>query len=118
MKPSVYIETSIISYLASRPSRDVVHAARQQITHVWWERRSKFALFASDLVVREASAGDLKAADKRLAALDNIPLLHVSTDAAVLTDELLRLGGLPKKAAADALHIAVAAVHGVDYLLT
>jgi predicted nucleic acid-binding protein len=118
MKPKVYVETSVVSYLVSRPSRDVVQAAHQKLTLAWWDRCSQFSLFASDLVLREAKAGDPRAAARRLAALERVPLLHISEDAIDLAAALLRLGGLPKTAGADAFHIAVAAAHGMDYLLT
>jgi len=118
LKSKVYIETSIVSYLVARPSRDVVQAAAQKLTQAWWEDRGRFTLFASDLVLREAAAGDAKAAARRLEILAPITLVRVNAEAANLADGLLRAGGLPQRAGADALHIAVAAAHGLDYLLT
>jgi len=78
MAQSVYIETSIVSFLTSRASRDVVQAARQRVTQDWWIRRGKFSLFVSNLVLSEAAAGDPKASQRRLLALDGIPELKVS----------------------------------------
>jgi predicted nucleic acid-binding protein len=118
MKPTVYVETTIPSYLAAWPSRDLVRAAHQQITREWWAHRDKFDLYASRLVVQECQAGDTQAAADRLAVLAGIPLLREDADVATLAEALVRDVPLPEKAAADALHIATAAVHGVKYLLT
>lgn len=119
MKPKVYVETTVVSYLTSLPSRDLVVAAHQRITQDWWaNRREDFELYASQLVVQEARAGDAQMAGLRLAALDRVPLLGVSREAVSLARLLVEKGPLPEKAVADALHIAVATVHGVDYLLT
>jgi hypothetical protein len=119
MKPRVYLETTIPSYLAAWPSRDLIMAARQQITREWWDaRRDDFELFSSELVVDEASAGDSDAATRRLEALANIAILDSTSDAGVLADKLLNEIPLPPKAAADSLHIAIAATSGMEYLLT
>jgi hypothetical protein len=119
MNASVYIETSIVSYLTSRPSRDVRAAACQNITAEWWDhRRSDFDIFISEIVVAEASRGNAEAAGRRLAALDGIPELRISEEAKSLAKAMLNDGSLPPKAEIDALHIAVAAVNGIDYLLT
>ena len=118
MKPKVYLETTIISYLTAKPSRDLIIAAHQELTNEWWEnRRMHFDLFVSQLVIREAKAGDKNAAQKRLGILETIPLLELNENvislARVLTEKVI-----PKKAVEDALHIAIAAIHGMDYLLT
>ena len=118
MGPRVYIETTIPSYLTAWPSQDVLRAARQQLTKEWWGRRTAFDLYASRLVVEECRAGDAEAAAQRLAAMTGIPLLAKSEATAALADVLVRDVPLPRKAAADAVHIAVAAVNGTDYLLT
>lgn len=118
MKPRVYIETTIPSYLTAWSSRDLVRAAHQQITREWWERRDAFELLVSRLVLVECQAGDPTAAVARLAALDGIPLLEQTAEAVALARALVRDVPLPPKAAADAIHIATAAVHGVQYLLT
>ena len=118
MKPRVYIETTIPSYLTAWPSRDLIRAAHQQATREWWDRRAAFELVVSALVVRECEAGDPDAAAARLAALADLPLIAV-TDAAVgLAQDLVAGVPLPPRAGVDALHIATAAVHGIDYLLT
>ena len=116
---SVYIETSIVSYLTSRPSRDLRAAAWQQITVQWWEQeRPKHELYVSELVLAEAEAGDQTAAERRLAALQNLPVLDVTDEAKDLAVRLLSSDGLPSHVQADALHIATASVHAMDYLLT
>ncbi|MEW6356247.1 MAG: type II toxin-antitoxin system VapC family toxin [Planctomycetota bacterium] len=119
MKPSLYLETTIPSYLTSRPSRDLVVAGRQQITRDWWtRRRSRFKLFVSQVVLDEATEGDADAARDRLALIKTMPLLAVTDEVISLTETILRAKVLPKKAARDAAHIATAAVHGMNFLLT
>jgi predicted nucleic acid-binding protein len=119
MKKTVYIETSIPSYLTARPSRDIRVAAWQQITTQWWdEARADYDLFTSELVMVEASAGNPEAARRRLEALQGIAELPIDQEAQALADRLVSQGGVPAGAEADALHIAVAAVHRMDYLLT
>lgn len=119
MPARVYIETSIVSYLTARPSRDLIVAGHQQLTHEWWQtQRSRFQLYASQLVIREAGAGDPQVAAARLRILDELPLLEIRPEAVALSRRLLERGPLPQKAAADALHIAVSATNGVEYLLT
>ena len=116
---TVYIETSIASYLTARASRDLRAAAWQQTTIQWWEQeRPKYELFTSELVLVEARAGDTDAAQRRLAALNDLLLLGVTDDAKDLADRLMADGVMPVQAAADALHVAVASVHRMDYLLT
>ncbi|MBK7002419.1 MAG: type II toxin-antitoxin system VapC family toxin [Rhodoferax sp.] len=118
MKRKVYIETSVISYLTARPSRTILGAAHQQITLAWWETRSRYELLVSESVLRECSAGDPDAAQKRLAVLNDIPLLLVTEQALNIAESLVERGIIPAKAAEDALHIAIATANGVDYLLT
>jgi predicted nucleic acid-binding protein len=119
MRARVYIETSVISYLTARPSRDVVAAGHQQISLDWWERRRKdFDLVASLLVVNEARLGNPEMARRRLAVLEGIPLLEVTEAAQRLAVAIVQKGLLPETAYPDALHIGTAAVHQVDYLLT
>lgn len=119
MKPSVYLETSIVSYLAAWPSRDLIVAANQQITHSWWRsRRRAFDVLTSQWVLDEAARGDRDAARRRLALLQDMPLVEVTAEAHKLAAALMTQAGLAPRAEADALHIALAAVHGVEYLLT
>ena len=119
MRRTVYIETSIVSYLAARPSRDLITAAHQQLTALWWDRRrQEFDLYVSQLVLDEAAAGDLDAAQRRGAILETLPLLDITDEVTSLAAALVRGVPLPPRAGADALHIAVAACHGMDFLLT
>jgi hypothetical protein len=117
-KSRVYVETTIVSYLTARPSRDIVLAAHQQLTNEWWERRDRFDLFVSQAVITEASMGDADAARRRLLAIRSMPVLAVSGEAADLAEHFLKARAIPGKAAVDALHVAVAVVHGLDYVLT
>jgi len=117
--PKIYLETTIISYLAARPSKDLITAAHQQVTRDWWQnRRGDFDLFSSQLVIQESSAGDAAVAQKRLQLLSDISLVQVNVDCVSLARALVERGPIPEKAAVDALHIAIATVHGMDYLLT
>ena len=119
MKPKVYIETTIISYLAARPSRDLIVAGHQQITHEWWQTtRPHFAVVSSQLVMREAAAGDPEAAEARLAFLVGLTLLEISEEALTLAQRLLQTQAIPHDFPEDALHVASAVVNGIEYLLT
>jgi len=119
MKPKVYIETTVISYLTAWTARDVVAAGHQQITRDWWQNAAdRFELVASELVVNEARAGDPEAARSRLATLDSVTLLDITEEALELAQHLLKSGAIPEKAAEDAVHIAIAVTNGVEYLVT
>ncbi len=119
MKESVYIETSVVSYLTGRPSRDMVVAAHQELTRQWWDTRaSVFELVVSELVCEESSGGDAEASRRRLAAIAGVPVLETNDAAVALAERLVSRNLVPQESAADALHIAVAAVNGIDYLLT
>jgi predicted nucleic acid-binding protein len=119
VRAKVYIETTVVSYLTARPSRDVVIAGHQQTTHDWWQTcRDRFDLVASQLVVQEASAGGPEAARERLGVLATLTLLEVTEEASALAQELVKAEAVPEKAAEDALHIAIAVTNGVEYLLT
>ena len=119
MPPRVYIETTFVSYLTARPSRDLIVAAHQQISRDWWDhRRSDYELCISQLVLQEAGDGDPQAAQERLRVLATKNLLGITEEAVALAEQLVQAGALPAKAENDALHIAVAAVHRIPYLLT
>ncbi|MDP2828139.1 MAG: type II toxin-antitoxin system VapC family toxin [Sulfuricellaceae bacterium] len=118
MKRKVYVETSIISYLTARPSKNVIEAGHQQSTYLFWDRRSEFDLVASELVLTECGAGDALAASKRLDVLSTMPLLDITSRSVDLAKSLVAANIVPTKASEDALHIAIATVHFVDYLLT
>jgi hypothetical protein len=115
----VYLETTIPSYLTSRPSRDIIEAARQEITREWWEEhRQLFDLYVSQYVLDEAAGGDPDAARRRQRLLRGIPLLQTGEEVIELGEALLVKSAVPEKAAIDALHVAVATVHQMDVLLT
>jgi hypothetical protein len=116
---TVYIETSIVSYLRQKPSTQVVTAARQLLTHRWWDdERQNYELVVSQYVVDEASAGDPALAAERLEMLEGIPLLPNAREIPQIAAEIMSLGVLPAKAQVDALHIAAVAHHRIKYLLT
>ena len=115
----VYIETSVVSYYTSRPSRDLVTAARQQVTREWWETsRLGFETYVSTLVLEEAREGDQSAAERRLQALTGMPVLTITTKIEALAEAFVKPGPIPEEYVEDAVHIAVAAVNGMDFLLT
>jgi len=119
MKASLYLETTIPSYLTGRRTKDLIVAARQEVTHTWWDkRRSEFDLFVSQIVLDEVGEGDPESARRRLALLQGLPLLAVNEDVIALAEAIVRSRTLPEKAARDAAHVAVAAVHGIRFLLT
>ena len=119
MKPRVYIETTVASYLTARPSRDVISLARQEITRVWWrDKASGYERVISQLVLSEAAAGDAEAAQERLKVISGLPLLESSPEITRLAERFVRPDGLPAKAKDDAMHLAFCAVHAVPYLVT
>lgn len=120
MRPTVYIETSVISYLVARRNRrDLLVAANQELTQEWWEsRRHSFDLYVSAVVLAEAARGDQASAAARHAILQELALAEITDATMALAQGLLRNTGLPQNANEDALHIAVAATSGLDYLLT
>lgn len=94
-------------------------AANQEATRKWWdESRAKFELFISQLVIGEIGNGDPEAVKRRIAVVENLPELALTDKAEALAAKLLLGAALPQKAKADALHIGIATVHGMDYLLT
>lgn len=119
MAEIVYIESSIISYLTARPSRDIVTAARQAITIEWWSTRlAQYDPYISALVETEISTGDPVAAAQRMRIVANIPSLAITDDAQRLASDLVATRAVPANSVEDALHIAIAATQGANYLLT
>ena len=119
MKQRVYIETSVLSYLTSRPSKDKIVAAHQLVTKEWWKRQSsRFDLCVSEIVLREAARGDTKAAEKRLQIAATCIVLPLTDALLTVAEYFMDQGQMPKKSAEDILHIALATVHRVDYLLS
>jgi len=118
-RENVYVETSIISFLAARPTRDVVNLAKQEVTREWWQsHRPRFNLYISAAVVAEIKRGDAEAAKQRLMLIRGLPELDINDEVTYLYERLIAGRVVPATAVADALHIAVAAVHGITYLLT
>lgn len=119
MTETVYIETSILGYLTARPSRDLIVAANIEITRDWWEaRRNDFQLYSSQAVVKETSKGDVQVASQRLEIIRSLALLELNQSVINLAEQFLGRSNLPSKADIDAVHIAAATIHGMDYLLT
>jgi predicted nucleic acid-binding protein len=117
--PRVYLETSVVSYLVGRLSRDVIVLGNQELTREWWaSRRAEYDLYISEIVIGEAAIGDAELARQRLAIAESLRLLAVTEEAERLAPLLLKAAGLAPNAETDALHMAVAAVHGMDYLLS
>ena len=118
-KKTVYIETSVVSYLTARPTSNLVAAAWQKTTADWWDvHRSRFDLCTSALTIEEAGRGNPQAAERRIQALAGIVTLPITEAAVKLATALLQGRALPTSAQNDALHIGVAAANGVDYILT
>ncbi len=119
MSETVYIETSILGYLTARSTKNLILAANIEITRDWWEsRRNDFVLYTSEAVLEEVAQGDTEIADQRLEVLRDFPLLALNQDVQNLAVQFLVRSNLPSKARVDAIHIAAATVHGMDYLLT
>jgi len=116
-QPTVYIESSVISVHTARPSRNIQLLARQQYTHDWWETIDRYTPYISQIVQDEIAKGDVSAAAKRLKLVDWVPLLPFVDEVDRLAGQLLREKAIPFKARDDALHIAIAAIHSVDYVL-
>ena len=117
-RPTVYVETSVISYLVARPSTDLLTRAHQKTTQEWWAERARFQLYVSSFVADEAKQGEPAYATQRLGVIATLLVLDVPEDVDRVARALLLRGSLPRKAETDALHVAVAAVNGVDYLVT
>jgi hypothetical protein len=119
MKARVYLETSVVSYLTALPSRDLIVAAHQQITHEWWYvQRPKFELVVSPYVLLEASRGDPEMISRRMEILSPLPVLEETDGILELAEDYQSILRLPSAKALDAFHLAAASWHGIDYLLT
>lgn len=116
---SAYIETTFPSYYVARPSMNVIQAARQASTRAWWDGGcSGFDLFTSQEVLQEARLGDAHMARQRLELLSPLPKLQLTRTVGELAQRLIQVGLIPEQAASDAVHIAVASVHGMNHLVT
>jgi hypothetical protein len=116
---TVYIETTVVSYLVANPSREAVLAAHQQLTRQWWQyQRAAYQCLVSDETLAEAARGDAEQARLRLEALQGLPVLAITAEVENLADAVLQSGSLPPAARSDAIHLAAATLAGVDFLLT
>jgi len=115
-RPTVFVETTVLSYLVSRKAREQIYAARQTLTRAWWKQRHEFALFTSTTVRAECELGDPREVTKRLAVAGTMGLLQLTAEAEDLGEALVKLGALPEKAQTDALHLAVAAVGRMEFV--
>jgi predicted nucleic acid-binding protein len=119
MKETVYLETSVVSYYTGRPSRDVVVLAHQEITRQWWNKAlDEYEIFISQAVIDEASVGDPGASEERLKAIKDFLHLEINSKVGEMTDIYIAKLKIPPKAVGDAVHIAIASIHEVDYLVT
>ena len=118
MKRKLYIETSVISYLTARPSKDIIVAGHQASTRDLWDKLHFFEPYISELVYNEASKGDPTAAQARLEAIKNIPELDITEDCHLLAQLILNKGAIPQQFPEDALHIAIGAVHNIEFIVT
>lgn len=119
MKPTLYLETTIPSYLTAKSSRDIIQTARQQITSEWWENRlNEFDIYISQVVIDEASEGDPIASTKRMEAVKTFTLLEITEEVVDLAEKIIIGKIIPEKAIRDALHIAVATFHEMSFLLS
>ena len=117
-KPTVYLETTVVGHLAARPQADIAVAARQLASQRWWDIRDSYDVFVSQIVVDECAAGGATAATERLNTIAGLPLLNIKPEAELLAQFLMISHGIPPSEPRDALHIAIAAVNGIQYLLT
>lgn len=119
MKSTVYIETSVISYLTAKPSRDLIVAAHQQITNDWWENAlPNYAAFISPIVLEEISRGNADAVQSRLEKVATFPVLEVLPEVRNLADAYFSTLDIPEKARADTYHLAITSWHGMDFLVS
>jgi predicted nucleic acid-binding protein len=119
MKPTIYIETTIPSYYASKPSRDIIVLAHQEITRMWWDERLQlFEAYISPVVIEEAGRGNEEQAYKRLNLLSQFRILKATDEIEQLTETYMKKIGLPSKAIRDSAHLAFASAYGLDYLIT
>lgn len=119
MKESIYLETTVVSYYTSKPSRDIIVLAHQEITREWWPKaKERFDIYISEIVVEEAALGDPEAAKRRLEELKDFPHLELNDTVEEMANVYMEQLEIPEKAFRDAAHLAIASIHRVDYLVT
>jgi predicted nucleic acid-binding protein len=116
MKPRIYVETSVISYLAARPSADAINATRQHFSYQLWQKREQAQLLVSDAVIAEVQIGDAETVRNRMVYCNSLALLDVHPQAEALAEHLLCKKAVPAKAFTDAVHIAMAALHEIRFI--
>lgn len=117
--PTVYLETTIPSYLAARSSRDIIIAAHQQITRNWWrDARERFDVYISEAVLAEIRVGDPDVVTRRLAIIEGLPIVEINDGVRDLVRIYEQRLGLTGRARADLPHIAFAVAYAMDYLVT
>ena len=117
--PRVYLDPTVISYFVAAPSKNPQLALWQKESRRFWnDYQHRFAFVVSSTVLNEIRRGDAMQAKKRLAAVEQFTVLLKTPAAVALTQQLLAAGAVPESAALDAEHIAIATVHGVDYLVS
>ncbi len=119
MKGSVYLETTVVSYYTSKPTRDIIVLAHQEITRQWWPKAIRqFDIFISEVVIEEASLGDQEVAKRRLEVLRDFPHLELNDEVEKMAQVYMERLEIPEKSFRDAAHLAIACIHSVDYLVT
>jgi hypothetical protein len=119
MKKRVYIETTVVSYFTARPSRDLMVAGHQEVTHELWPKLVEYYdSYISELVYQEVGKGDPEQAQMRVAAITSFSIIGIDDETRILAEKIIEGGGIPKEYPEDALHIAVAAANGIDVLIT
>jgi hypothetical protein len=118
VKKRIYIETSVISFLTARPSKDLVLTGHQASTHNFWKTKDAYEVFISDMVIQECEKGDTDCAQSRILAIKGLPVLNVDKEVELLASELIRKNAVPKNSLEDAIHIAVASVSVIDFIVT
>lgn len=119
MKKRVYIETTVLSYFTARPSRDIMVVGHQEATRdLWPDLTAKYDTYISAIVYEEARKGEPEQAKMRLTAIEPFPMLDIEEEARFLAEKIITGRGIPAEYPEDALHIAVAAVNGMEVLIT
>jgi len=119
MRESIYLEKTIVSYYTSKPSRDIIVLAHQEITRQWWLKViGRYNIFISEVVIEEANSGDPEAIKRRLEELKDFPHLELNDKVEKMAQVYMERLEIPEKSLRDAAHLAVASVHNIDYLVT
>ncbi|MBI4405547.1 MAG: type II toxin-antitoxin system VapC family toxin [Deltaproteobacteria bacterium] len=119
MDKKVYLESTVISYLAARPSRDLLVLAKQHLTAIWWNNVfPRVQVYVSSFVMEEIQQGDLTAVAERMKFCKDIPLLNTTEEIESLANAYISMIMIPDRAKLDFYHIACATIYKMDFLLT